>query len=148
MGFLKFSHDRSEEVLTGVYYKHYPLYPTEQAIKFNYAIVDDRNRTYSTILDGLHGTMKMQTIKTDDDIKFIDVEDEKLGFVATQDGEFWEIQGVLSVPSTENNKQALRRRVKTIQTRSIIRLIGVDKGDPDNQYVGEDDDEDDNEGTI
>lgn len=121
MGYLKFMHDRSEEILTGFYYKHYPLYPDEQEIKFNYAIVDDRNRTYSTILDGLHGTMKMQTIKTDDGIKFSDRE-----YVKTQDGEFWQIQAVLSVPSTDNNKQALRRRIRTIQTRQIIRLIGVD----------------------
>lgn len=121
MGYLKFMHDRSEEIMTGYYYKHYPLYPNEQEQQFNYAIVDDRNRSYSTILDGLHGTMKTQTIKTDDAIKFCDRE-----YIKTQDGELWQIQAVITTPTTENNKQALRRRVRTIQTRSIIRLIGVD----------------------
>lgn len=125
MGYLKFMHDRSEEILSGIYYKHFPLYPNETEIQFNYAIVDDRTRTYTTILDGLHGTMKMQTIKTDDEIKFTDNE-----YIRTQDGELWQIQSVITTPTSENNKQALRRRVRTIQTRSTIRLIGVD--DPTN----------------
>ena len=121
MGFLKFMTDRSEEVLMGTYYKVIPMKPTDSGERFSYKIVNQTDTNYAKMLEGLEAPIKTMTISTDDRRGF-----EIKGYIASQDGELWQITGLVEAPSNDNTMQALRRRVRTIQSRYIIRLIGVE----------------------
>ena len=122
MGLLDFLKDKSEEYLSANYYPTLPRTPNlAQPRPFNYGIVDEPDRSYSKVLNELQTTLKTMTISTDDNRGYkVD------GYVATQDGSLWAITGVVERLINENTKQALRFAKKTIQTRYILRLIGVD----------------------
>lgn len=122
MSLLDFLKDKSEEYLSANYYPTLPRTPNlAQPRPFNYGIVNESDKSYAKLLDQLQTTMKTMTIHTDDNRGFkID------GYVATQDGSLWVIAGLVESLVNENTKQALRFAKKTIQTRYILRLIGVD----------------------
>ncbi len=122
MGYLKFMTDRSEEVLKGTYYKVIPQKPTDEGSRFTYQIVDQSDKTYSKMLDGLEAPLKTMTIRSDDRQCGFEIK----GYIVSQDGQLWQISGVIEAPANENTMQALRRHVRTIQSRYIMRLIGVE----------------------
>lgn len=122
MGYLKFMTDRSEEVLKGTYYKQIPKTPFDSGDKFSYYIVNQSDKTYAKLLDGIEAPIKTLTISTDD----VEFGFEINGYIKTQGNELWQITGIVEAPANENTMQALRKHVKTIQTRNIIRLIGVE----------------------
>ena len=121
MGYLKFMTDRSEEVLTGTYYPSIPKKPTDYGERFSYKIVNQSDSTYSKLLDGLEAPIKTMTISTDDARGFVINK-----YIVTQGGDLWTISGIVEAPANENTMQALRRRTRTIQSRYIMRLIGVE----------------------
>jgi hypothetical protein len=122
MSLLDFLKDKSEEVLTANYYPALPRVPSlAQPMLFSYGIVNESDKSYAKLLDQLQTTMKTMTIHTDDDCGFkID------GYVATQDGSLWVIAGLVESLVNENTKQALRFMKKTIQTKYVLRLVGID----------------------
>lgn len=110
-----------EEVLIGTYYEKYPELPRDKGVKFGYDIVDESDRQYAKLLDNIKGERTVITIKTDDDIDF-----KTTGYIATQDGGFWQIMGVVKYIKHQNTKEALRFLKTTIQTSRIMRLIEVE----------------------
>ena len=110
-----------EEVMTGTYYARLPSNPRDLGEEFHYDIVDESDKAYSRILDNLKGERTVLTIKTDDKI------DVKVtGYVATQDGLFWQVTGIVTRIVHPDTKQALRLLKETVQTAKIIRLIDYD----------------------
>lgn len=110
-----------EEVLTATYYEKYPELPRDKGVRFGYDIVDESDRQYAKLLDNIKGERTVITIKTDDDIDF-----KTTGYIATQDGGFWQIMGVVKYIKHQNTKEALRFLKTTIQTSRIMRLIEVE----------------------
>lgn len=121
MGYLKFMTDRSEEVLTGNYYKTIPETQTEGGEKFSYKIVNQSDSSYAKLLDGIEAPIKTMTISTDDVMGFA-----IKGYIVSQGGELWQITGIVEAPANENTLQALRKHTRTIQSRYIMRLIGIE----------------------
>ena len=113
--------DRSEEVLTGEYFSMRPDLPTIAGIRFHYDILDEPDKSYSKLLDTITAPLKTMTIKTNDMCGF-----NVNGYVKGQDGGLWQVSSVIETLVNGNDKQALRRRKKTIQTLYIVRLIGVE----------------------
>jgi hypothetical protein len=121
MGYLKYMTDRSEEVLAGTYYKVIPQKPTDSGERLASKIVNQTDTNYAKLLDSLEAPIKTMTISTDDRRGF-----EIKGYIVSQDGDLWQITGLVEAPANDNTMQALRRRVRTIQSRYIMRLIGVE----------------------
>ena len=122
MGLLEFLKDKSEEVLTANYYPTLPRTPNlAQPKPFSYGIVNESDKSYAKLLSEVQTTLKTMTIHTDDNNGYkVD------GYVATQDGSLWAITGIVESLVNENTKQALRLVKKTIQTRYVLRLVGID----------------------
>lgn len=121
MDYLDFLTIKDEEVLTGTYYSRMPITLSDEGIRFSYDIVDENNRAYATMLNTLQTEQAVQTIKTNDLCGF-----KVKGYVATQDGLFWQITGIIKRLVKRENKQALRLLKQTIETEYVIRLINVD----------------------
>lgn len=119
--FLDFLAISDEEVFEGTYYKRKPLTPTERGEPFRYDIVNDSDRAYAKLLDNMKTERTMLTIKTNDNCGF-----KIKGYIATQDGELWQINSFIKKLNKPENKQALRIIKETIETEWIIRLIQVD----------------------
>ena len=110
-----------EEVLSGTYYNRRPKTAEDSGIEFKYDIVDEKNESYSKILDAIETVKSIQTIKTNDDCGF-----KVKGYIVTQTGEMWQITSIVKRLIKPENKQALRVIKTTIDTESILRLIEVD----------------------
>lgn len=121
MDFLDFLTIKDEEVLSGNYYEEYPMLPSDTYEPFQYDIVEETDRTYAKLLDAIKEERTVCTIKTNDNCGF-----KINGYIATQDGLFWQITGIVKRLIKEDNKQALRILKQSIETEYIIRLIGVD----------------------
>lgn len=120
-GILNFFSIKDEEVLTGTYYNRMPETTQDYGIEFQYDIVDENNKAYSTILNNLKSDKGTSAIKTNDMCGFkID------GYVATQDGSFWQITEIVKHLVRPNTKQALRLMKQTAETEYVLRLIEVD----------------------
>ena len=112
---------RTEEVLTGTYYKDFPETPQDIGIEFNYDVVDDSDRSYFKVLDTLQTVQAIQTIKTHD------LDDIKVNsYIVTQDGKMWQIRGAVERVINEHNKQALRWQKRTAATEYVIRLVAIE----------------------
>lgn len=110
-----------EERLSATYYPSIPETPQTTGVRFLYDIINESDRQYAKLLDNIKTEATVMTIKTDDKIEF-----KTTGYIATQDGLFWQIQGVIKNLKHENTKEALRFLKETVQTSYIIRLIEVD----------------------
>ena len=121
MDYLDFLTIKDEEVLTGTYYARLPLSNKDNGIPFQYDIVDEKDKSYTTLLNTLQTEQSLQTIKTNDMCGF-----KVKGYVATQDGLLWQISGLIKRIIKPNNKQALRILKESIETEYVIRLIEVD----------------------
>ena len=110
-----------EEVLQGTYYSTYPELPKDKGVIFNYDIIDESDREYAKLLDNIKGERTVMTIKSTDEIEF-----KTTGYIATQDGGFWQVMGVIKHVKHEDTKEALRFLKTTIQTSRIMRLIEVE----------------------
>ena len=121
MGYLKFMSDSSDEILSGEYFSMLPNLPNVKGVKFHYDVVNDYDTNYAKLLDTVVAPIKTMTIKTNDNCGFT-----INGYVKGQDGNLWQVTGVLETLVNNNNKQALRLRKRTIQTLYVVRLIGID----------------------
>ena len=121
MDFLELLAIKDEEVLTGTYYARRTKTPNDGGITFNYDIANDIDRNYARLLDALETENATQTIKTNDADGF-----KVKGYIATQDGSFWQITGITKRLAKPENKQALRFLKQTAETEYIIRLIEVE----------------------
>lgn len=121
MDYLDFLTIKDEEVLTGTYYDRLPFSNKDNGIPFQYDIVDEKDKSYTTLLNTLQTEQSLQTIKTNDMCGF-----KVKGYVATQDGLLWQISGLIKRIIRPNNKQALRILKESIETEYVIRLIEVD----------------------
>lgn len=110
-----------EERLSATYYPRMPENPRDNSESFHYDIVNESDRQYAKLLNNIQTEATVMTIKTDDKIDF-----KTTGYIATQDGLFWQIQGVIKNLKHENTKEALRFLKETVQTSYIIRLVEVD----------------------
>lgn len=119
--YLDFLQLKDDEVLTGTFYARRPVTVQDKGITFQYDIVDENDKSYSTILQTMTTEQSFQTIKTNDDCGFA-----VNSYVATQDGGFWTITGVVKRLIKHENKQALRFLKQTIDTEFVIRLLQVD----------------------
>ena len=121
LDFLDFLQIKDEEVLTGTYYARRPLITADTGIRFQYDIVDESDKSYATILNNLKTERTLQTIKTNDMCGF-----KVNGYIVTQDGDFWQITGIIKRLVKPENKQALRILKQTVETTYIIRLMQVE----------------------
>lgn len=121
LDFLDFLQIKDEEVLSGTYYSRRPITTSDKGIRFQYDILDESNKSYTTLLNNLQTETELQTIKTNDMCGF-----KVKGYVATQDGLLWQISGIIKRLIKPENKQALRILKQTIETEYILRLIKVD----------------------
>ncbi len=120
---------KDEEVLTGTYYDRLPIQSnipvpvsdSDYGIKFQYDIVDEHDRFYSTLLGNLQTENGSCTIKTNDMCGFT-----VNGYIATQDGSFWQITGIVKRLVKLSTKQALRYLKETAETEYVIRLNEID----------------------
>ena len=110
-----------EERLSATYYPSIPETPQTVNELFHYDIVNESDRQYAKLLDNIKTEATIMTIKTDDKVEF-----KTTGYIATQDGLFWQIQGVIKNLKHENTQEALRFLKETVQTSYIIRLVEVD----------------------
>lgn len=122
-GLMTFLRQRHEEVLKGTYYIRRPKTTDDAGISFGYSIIDESDRSIAKLLNTLETAKTIQTIKTDDDLPL--PENSPFGYVVTQSGELWLIEGYITKIMNEDNKQALRLLVKTNQTAQIMRLSKV-----------------------
>ena len=118
---LNFLIPQSDEVLKGTYYSKLPKTPNDNGVEFRYDIVDESDRSYSKILDNLRAEQALQTIKTNDVCDF-----KIKGYIATQEGDFWQITGIIKRLVLKESKHALRLMKETASTEYVIRLIGVE----------------------
>lgn len=121
MDFLDLLTVRDEEVLSGTYYAKRPKTTADKGISFQYDIVDESDKTYSKVLEAIEAENATQTIKTNDMCGF-----KVKGYIATQDGDFWQIVGFIKRLVKHENKQALRLLKQTIDTEYVIRLVQVE----------------------
>ena len=121
MDYLDFLTVKDEEVLTGTSYKRRPITTEDGGLPFNYDIVNESDKSYFTMLNTLETEQVVQTIKTNDLVGF-----KVKGYIATQDGKFWQITGIITRLVKPELKQALRILKNTIDTEYIIRLVAVD----------------------
>lgn len=110
-----------EERLEGTYYPRMPENPRDKNETFYYDIVNESDKSYAKLLNNIQTEATLLTIKTNDKIDF-----KTTGYVATQDGLFWQISGVIKNLKHDNTLEALRVLKETVQTSYIIRLIEVD----------------------
>lgn len=122
-GLMTFLRQRHEEVLKGTYYIRRPKTTDDAGIPFGYSIIDESDRSIAKLLNTLETAKTIQTIKTDDDLPL--PENTPFGYVVTQSGELWQLEGYITKIMNEDNKQALRLLVKTNQTAQIMRLSKV-----------------------
>lgn len=122
-GLMTFLRQRHEEVLKGTYYIRRPKTTDDAGIPFGYSIIDESDRSIAKLLNTLETAKTIQTIKTDDDLPL--PENTPFGYVVTQSGELWQIEGYITKIMNEDNKQALRLLVKTNQTAQIMRLSKI-----------------------
>ncbi len=120
-GILNFLSIKVEEVLTATYYPRIPETPQDSGVEFQYDIVDEKDKAYSTLLNNLQTDNGTSAIKTNDMCGF-----KVNGYVATQDGSFWQITNVSKHLVKPNTKQALRLMKETAETEYLLRLIEVD----------------------
>lgn len=113
--------EQKDEVLTGSYYAKLLSTPNEGAVKFQYDVVDESDKAYTTIIDTVQTTRAVQTIKTNDPCGF-----EIKSHIVTQDGAFWQITGIITRLKSDKTKHALRFFKQTPETVYLIRLIEVD----------------------
>ena len=119
--FLNFLVVKDEEVLSGTYYDRIPETPQDVGIYFTYDIVNEHDKSYSTILNNIKTDRGTATIKTNDECGFrID------GYLTTQEGTLWQITGLGKQLVKPENKQALRLLKETAETEYILRLIEVE----------------------
>lgn len=112
---------QDKEYLTGTWYERDFYTNEDKGEEFQYSIVDESDRTYTTILNTLKTAQTLQTIKTYSDIPF-----KENQYVVTQEGEKWQISGVIIRLVHQDTEEALRFFKATNQTQKIIRLIKVD----------------------
>lgn len=118
----EFCSRKSEEVLSGKYYKFYPKSYSDNPIKFNYDILDPETKEYKNLMTNLITTDGGKlAIKTRASIDFM-----IKGYVLTQDGKMWQIDQSTENPINEQSKGALRFFVDTAQTERHLRLLRVD----------------------
>lgn len=122
-GLMTFLRQRHEEVLKGTYYIRRPKTTDDSGIPFGYSIIDESDRSVAKLLNTLETARTIQTIKTDDNLPL--PENSPFGYIVTQSGELWVIDGYITRIMNEENKQALRLLVKTNQTAQIMRLSKV-----------------------
>lgn len=120
MDFLDFIVPKDDEVYWGTYYSKRPKSYKNYGIGFAYDVLDPNDKSYSKLLDTLKADKATLTIKTNDMCGFAIG-----GYIATQDGEFWQINSILKRDNPEN-KQALRILTNTIDTEFVLRLINVE----------------------
>lgn len=110
----------AEEVLSGTYYNVIPKTNLDGGEPFQYDIVNDSDKSYASVLGTIKTEQTMCTIKTNDDCGF-----KVNGYIATQDGGFWQISGIVKHLVNKNSKQALRLLKETAETEYIMRLIEI-----------------------
>jgi hypothetical protein len=118
---LDFLVEREEEVLSGTYYNRMPETTQDVGIPFNYDIVNEKDRRYSTILGNIRADGATSTIKTNDHCGF-----KINGYIATQDGSFWQVAGLGKHLVKPETKQALRLLKESAETEYVLSLIEVD----------------------
>ena len=121
MDFLDLLAVSDDEVLSGTYYNRRPKTTEDVGVDFKYDIVDEKNESYSKVLDAIETVKSIQTIKTNDECGF-----KIKGYVVTQTGEMWQITSIVKRLIKPENKQALRVLKKTIETEYVLRLIEVE----------------------
>ena len=110
-----------ENYLEGNYYVRKPKTLTDHAVIFTYAMIDPSTKDYGKIMGNLRADMSSCAIRTNDDCGW-----RVNGYVVTQDGEFWQIEGVRKDIQNEDNKEALRVVVQPANTDFVLRLIAVE----------------------
>lgn len=118
--FLDFLQIKDEEVLTGTYYDRIPLTSNDVGLHFQYDIVNESDKSYTTLLNTIETEQSLQTIKTNSSCGF-----KVMGYVVTQDGLLWQITGIIKKLVKQENKQALRILKESIETEYLIRLSEV-----------------------
>ena len=119
--FLDFLRVEDEEVLSGTYYNHLPESPQDSGIPFEYDIVNEKDKRYSTILGNIRADGATCTIKTNDNCGF-----KINGYIATQEGSFWQVAGVGKHLVKPDSKQVLRLLKESVETEFVISLIEVE----------------------
>lgn len=118
--FLDFLQIKDEEVLTGTYYDRIPLTSNDVGLHFQYDVVNESDKSYTTLLNTIETEQSLQTIKTNSSCGF-----KVMGYVVTQDGLLWQITGIIKKLVKQENKQALRILKESIETEYLIRLSEV-----------------------
>ena len=119
--FLSLLTNQDDEVLTGTYYPKLLNTPAEGGVKFAYDIIDESDRSYATLIDTVQTDRAVQTIKTNDPCGF-----EIKSHIVTQDGNFWQITGMLKKLKPDKGRHILRYFKQAPETVYILRLIEVD----------------------
>lgn len=120
MDFLDYLTEKDEEVLTGIYFNRRPKTAEDEGIEFNYDMVNDRDTSFSTVLQNVKTQRAIMTIKTKAKIKF-----EINGYIKAQDGGLFQVMGFIK-RIVNDKKLALRYFKETNSTEYTLRLIEVE----------------------
>lgn len=110
---------KNENVYTGNYYSRRPKTTSDVAQEFNYDLVDNHTKDKANVLNALEADSERLTIKTVDNLSF-----KVKGYVATQEGEFWQIESITTKP-IEEFKEA-NRLFKNLKKETTLRLLKVE----------------------
>ena len=118
---LDFLRVRDKEFLTGTYYPVIPTNPTDDGERIHYEEVSGQDKQYAKLLENLEADKVTYVIKTDEEIDF-----KINGYVATQDGELWQISAILKQSTNYETQDVLRILRASVKTEKIIRLIQIE----------------------
>ena len=118
--FLNFLCESDEEVFDGTYYPKRPKTPKDKGYGFTYDLVDATDKAYAKLMDVVKTDRATLTIKTNDTCGFAIG-----GYIATQDGEFWQINNI-QTKHNDDNKHSLRFFNMAVHTEYVLRLISVE----------------------
>lgn len=110
---------KNDNVYTGSYYSRRPKTTSDVAQEFNYDLVDDHTKDKANVLNALETDSERLTIKTVDTLRF-----KVKGYVATQEGDFWQIESITTRPIEEFKES--NRLFKNLKKETTLRLVKVE----------------------
>lgn len=111
---------KDKKYLTGTYYARRPITASDSGESFEYEAINTHSQEYRTILNSILADNVVMGIKTVASLPF-----KIKGYVATQDGEFWQITAIQKAIQSAETEEALRI-FREAETETVLSLIQVD----------------------
>lgn len=115
--FLDLETVRDDQYLEGTYYERLPKTPQDHPVLFSYEQLNPVSRDYAKLMGELRADNETTAIRTNERLRW-----RINSYVCTQDGKFWQIEGIVTQVQSEENKEVLRVLAQAIDTDFLLRL--------------------------